>query len=987
MKVTEVRITDKLSNSLQFELHQGGWVRVSPVSSHTFRIQYSSGGTFSDSALIRYGILKQSGHRCPITTSMDGESVVVRTEECELRIALSDGQFTWCGIQSQMSLRTAAPPWSSDAGGFGVWLVLSDDESIYGMGDVAPDRIERRGQKVDMWVAGTNYHAPIPFVMSSRGWALLMNTTWKHTIDIGCQDSDQIRVEGPEGELDFYLYSGKDYGELLNRYTDIAGKPRLLPLWAYGMHYYCTAESGGRQVLEDALKFRQEGIPCDLIGLADGWMDPGQEASAPLRWDTRRLVVSSQDMQGSLNFIDTLHRHGFKLSLSLECNYDLSEYEEQQVGVLSTDGNAPIKSWFDYVRKFVSEGVDSFKVNSVHQTLPQPARSWMNGMHDNELHNLYPLMLGKQMYNGYRSQTRKRPMIHAVVGYTGMQQFTATESGKYGLRATAVVSALNSGLSGHVHTAIHIHVDTPEGIHAGFLQPWAQSNSGRHFRHPCFLEHNQRNLFRMYAKLRYRLLPYLYSAAHHAALTGMPIARAMPLMFPGDSGCRNLFQQFMLGDYLLVAVFSERVYLPEGRWIDYWTGDRYVGPATIEYRPSEHAGGPLFVRAGAILPMWPDMEYVGQRPIDRLLVHIYPYEQSDTLLYEDDGESFQYEVGEVAVTRFLCDANHDRTILQIWPREGAYANMPERRSYEILVHSGSKPASLHLNGERCPEQTSRSAQKKPLSGWKYDRLTGIVRIYAEESLVNGEPVRIELSYAAAAHKQPGMQAIGRSDTVPSPIEGNGSAAVRRDSERWLHIALDTCRYDEVSEALNVWWSNRIGASTGPDNWRVLLLEGCLLIVRHAERRGWSLGQSFGIADNPLAQLETKSPEEGLELLRRLAREVIAAAIKTSESVGHPVIREVITHVQQSLHKKLSLQELADQAGFHPVYLSRLFKKETGLSFTDYVMQRRMERAKALLESGMKVYEAASLSGFADVSHFSRIYSRYWGRPPVSFRRK
>lgn len=983
-----MRTLSKQPNSFQFELHQGGWVRISPVLPHTFRIQYSGSGRFPEPGLVRYGIIRQAGERCPYTTSMDGESVLVHTEEAELRVALSDGQFRWGGCSGeQVRTETASPPWSHASGGFGLRLVLDGDECIYGLGDVAPDRIERRGQRVDMWVSGTNYHAPIPFMMSSRGWALLMNTTWRHTIDIGNEARGEIRIEGPEGGLDVYLICGDSYDELLNRYTAIAGKPRLLPIWAYGLHYYCSVETGGRQVLEDALKFRQEGIPCDLIGLVGGWMASDEETSTRISWDPRRFVVSQQGQQGTLTFIDTLHRHGFKLSLSMNCDYDLSGYEEQLARSPAAEEDPSENSWFDSMRRFVTDGVDAFKFVSGKQALGQPERQWQNGMPDNELHNLYPLMLGKQMYNGYREQTGKRPMIHAVVGYTGMQQFTATESGKYGLRSTAIVSALNSGLSGHVHTAIHIHVDAPEGIHAGLLLPWAQNNTDRHFRHPCFLEERQRNLFRTYARLRYRLLPYLYSAAYTAMLTGMPIARAMPLLFPEDPACRDLSRQYMLGDYLLVGVFTDRIYLPEGRWTDFWTGDRYEGPAEIEYRPPEQAGGPLFVRAGAILPMWPDMDYVGRTSPERITLHIYPCGQSETVLYEDDGESFQYEDGYTAITRIQCDSDDDHTVLHIWPRKGTYEGMPVRRSYEILVHTGSKPTALELGGERCPEQKGRAAHKNPLSGWKYDRITGTVRIYAEEAATVGEPLRIELLFTSPGPKRSGIpQTGGATDTAPS-LEGGASAATHGDAEQWLHIALDTCRDDEVNDALIAWWSSRIEPSSGPGSWRVHLLDGCLLMVRHAERRGWSLGESFGLADNPLAELDAKSPEQGLELLKRLAVEIIAAARRTVDAAQHPIIREVLAQMQQSLHKKLSLQEIADQTGIHPVYLSRLFKKETGLPFTEYVQNRRMERAKALLESGMKVYEAASLSGFADVSHFSRVYSRYWGRPPVSFRRK
>jgi alpha-glucosidase (family GH31 glycosyl hydrolase)/AraC-like DNA-binding protein len=979
---------NRQANGFLFELDRGGWMSINPVAPHTYRIRLNDTGLFPDPALVRYGVVGHPRDRVPYSTEREGNTITIRTEAAKLCVQSSDGQFRWNDSGGNACVCTTESPWSSRSAGFGMRLAILDEEAIYGLGDVAPDRIDRRGQKADMWVSGTNFHSPVPFLMSSRGWAILMNTSWKHSIDIGKESKDHILIAGPEGELDFYLICGSGYEQLLNRYTDIAGKPRLLPMWAYGLHYFCSVESGGRQIVEDALKFRQEGIPCDLIGLSDGWTaaDPDGSGSGP--GDTRRLVISSYPGSESSAFIDTLHRHGFKLSLLLSCDHDVTALEERSKNFsASPSGGETEKAWFDQLLAFIDDGIDAFKVPSQNQTIPHPDRRYANGMSDNELHNLYPILLGKQMYEDYRAKTGKRPMIHAVVGYTGMQQFTATECGKYGLRSTAVISALNSGLSGHAHTAIHMHVDEPEGIHAGFLLPWAQNNSGRHFRHPCFLEEKQRGLFRLYARLRYRLLPYLYSTAHTAALTGMPIARAMPLVFSDDPNCRRLSSQYMLGADLLVAVFTNRVYLPKGVWIDYWTGARYEGPAAIEYKVPEHAGGPLFVRAGAIIPMRPDMDFIGQTSADRIILHVYPYGHNETTLSEDDGVSFEYADGRVSTTRIQCEADGDRIEILIWRRRGTYEGMPEHRSYEVVVHADEKPLAVHLGGERSLEQTPSSVRRNPQTGWKYDRTAGTLRLFAEEARNAEEPIRIEIGYRSSQPEQPDARKKGGVESLqPAGAHLDESPD---DSAQWLHIALDTCVRAEVEAALTAWWKGKMNVSGLPsDHWRTHLLDGCLLLIRHAERRGWSFDDGFGsdIA-NPLSRADIRAPEQGFSLLLHLAGEVIAAAKRTVESVRHPIIRETVALVQRELHKKLSLQEAAVRAGIHPVYLSRLFKKEIGLPFSDYVLQQRMQRAKALLESGMKVYEAAAASGFQDASHFSRVYSHYWGQAPIHFRNK
>lgn len=978
---------DRQENGIGLRLGTGGWMRIIPIAPHTFRIRLNETGDFSESPLVRYGIVCEPDRLCDYSTLREGDTLTFRTESAALCVDTRNGLFSLSGDNGRTCIRSAGAPWSSAASGFGMRLSLTADETIYGLGDVSPERLNRRGQKVDMWVAGTNFHSPIPFAMSSRGWALLMNTSWKHTIDVGCEREDELRVEGAEGQLDVYLICGSDYGQLLRSYTDIAGKPRLLPAWAYGLHYFCSVESGWRQVAEDALKFRQEGIPCDLIGLSDGWTaDEQGGADIAQQREAGRYILSPVPGSESSALIERLHRHGFKLSLMLFGDCDISALTADQTSDSSLSSEfASEWAWLDQLLKFIDNGVDAFKVPSRDQALPHPDKRYANGMVDNEMHNLFPVLLGKTMFDSYRRRTGKRPMIHAVVGYTGMQRYTATECGKYGLRSTAVISALNSGLSGHAHTAIHMHVDEPEGIHAGFLLPWAQNNSGRHFRHPCFLDEKQRDLFRTYARLRYALLPYLYSAAHISAQTGMPIARAMPIAFPDDPRCADLCSQYMLGADLLVAVFTDRVYLPAGLWIDYWTEERIEGPRDIAVRVPDYAGGPLYVRAGAIIPMRPDADYIAAAGEARTIVHVYPHESGEYELIEDDGVSFDYTRGRIAVTRIRSEERPDRTAIGIWRRSGAYEGMPERKSYEVIVHAAAKPETIEVNGRRCPEQTPLTARKYSQSGWKYDRRAGTVRFYVDEATTE-ETVRIDIRYRATEKAR--LDAAAGEDEAAG-VSGEEDGNVREDARKWLHIALDTCDPKQVEVALDAWWNDVQGEQTSPGvNWRTHVLDGCLLLVRHAERRGWTIGDGFGEElANPLSHADVQTPEQGLALLRELAGELIAAAKKTVEAVRHPIIRDVIGYVQRGLHRKLSLQEAAERAGIHPVYLSRLFKKEIGLPFSDYVFGQRMLRAKALLEAGMKVYEAAGLSGFPDASHFSRVYSRYWGRAPVSFRKK
>src|SRR6202007_3319272 len=162
---------------------------------------------------------------------------------------------------------------------------------------------------------------------------------------------------------------------------------------------------------------------------------------------------------------------------------------------------------------------------------------------------------------------------------------------------------------------------------------------------------------RKYLRMRYRLLPYIYNAAHDACISGIPIMRPLVLAYPADTQVVNLKDQYLFGPEILVAPILDEgaversVYLPEGNWIDYWSEETYAGPRMINTR-AELDTIPLFVREGAIIPMGPEMQYSSQHALDPLTLEIYRGVARLLNLYEDDGETTAYQNGEVAETRF-----------------------------------------------------------------------------------------------------------------------------------------------------------------------------------------------------------------------------------------------------------------------------------------------------------------------------------------------
>lgn len=986
-------------------------MRVEAVAPGTFRVRMNaSRAAFEAPPLIRYGILGErqvalggGGRLCEET-----ETALLDSGQAVLFVDLRDGSLVLRHMDGTELTRTAEPPRSDEQAGFDIPFVLAEEECLYGLGDVSRERLQHRGHEARMRIANITAYAPIPFVMSTRGWAVLTNTTRAHTFDMGRTVRDRFRITGPGGELDLYLFAGDGFGDLLSRYTDIAGKPTLLPLWAYGLTFVSHETLNAREVVDDALRFRAAGIPCDTIGLAGGWMERRHDHTTSKTWHPERFYMPKSTPKGPHTFIGTLNSHGFKLSLLLYCDYDLSAWEEARINGDQHDREEaringdrhdreearisaapqemePSEPWYEHLRPFVEQGVSSFKLIPSRQLQRHPDRRWANGMTDEEMHNLYPVLYGKQMFAGYAEQTGLRPMLYTIAGYTGIQQYAATWAGPSHNGVETLVSMLNHGMSGHAHTTGDMYIHTREGIHFGFLQPWSQINSWAYFRHPAFLEEELRELFKTYACLRYRLLPYLYTAAHEAARTGMPILRAMPLHFPRDPACRDMLHQYMLGPSLLVAVYTERVYLPEGRWIDYWTGETHEGPRQLEYRLPDGAGGPLFVRAGAMIPMWPDMQYVGEMPVERIWLHLYPHGASSFAMVEDDGVSFRYKEGQVAVTRFHCETVQGGVQVRIEPRSGRYEGMPARRGYELVMHGQAKPAKLLLNGKRLPELTKRGKTDAGAgSGWRFDRLNAIVRVRIEAAEEGEAELRVEALFRQEVPEAEAGVGVGVAPSTPSAA---GKGATVSEAEKRLEAALKAGRHAEAVTALRQWWSGNTRLARADDEWRMRLLEGCLLLTRHAAQNGWPAAEVFGDDYSAMFQLQAvASKERGLRLLETFAGHLLRYFHRRADPAGHPLVQEVMRIVDGELDLPLSLNEVAARLHVHPSHLSRLFKREAGQPFSEYVWKRKMESGKALLESGMKVYEAAAKTGFKDVSYFSRVFRKYWGVPPVELRR-
>jgi len=755
---------------MDIPLNSGLTLRVQPVTANAFRIRLSHDGSFPEPGLVRYGIVQGEGE-VACETADEGDVICFATGAASLAVNRADGTVHLFDKQGKPLVAQA--PASADRG-FDLRLSLQPDEQLYGHGDETRDRLDKRGHKGLMMVRNVTSYTPIPFLMSTGGWAVFVNSTWFHQFDAGATQEDELRLWADEGELDFVLIAGESLPNLLDQYTQITGRPHVLPLFGYGLTFVCDDRGvRARDVLYEGHTFRKEGIPCDVIGLEPNWMESLYDYSLDKKWSEERFHFPFwlPGMKAG-GFPAALRNMGFKLSLWLCCDYDLTEFEEMQLtGQLeagapteTTDGcrleaGAPRndddlfqdphfqkdrrmfdtqhragEGWFEHLKKFVDDGAQCFKMDGANQVLFHPDRRWRNGMTDAEMHNLYPVLLAKQMSRGYGDYTGKRAMIYTACGYAGTQQYAATWAGDTGGGEKPLVSLLNHGLSGHSNTSCDMQVWNPQGVHFGFLQPWCQILSWHQYNQPFFLGDAMEPIFKWYAAWRYRHLPYFYSAAHQAARTGLPIMRAMPLVAPDDPKSPDLIHQYMLGDWFLTAAFTDTIHLPKGRWVDYWTGKVHVGPKDLPCEYPEDRGGPLFVKEGAIIPQYPEMQYVGQKPLECVTIEVFPGKESTFTMIEDDGISYAYLDGAVATTEMSCATKGKEITVTIGPRQGKYEGMSEQRRYEVVMHVLKKPEAVTVNGKAAGK-----------GAWSHDAAARTVRVSAAEDKGRKKALTIKLS--------------------------------------------------------------------------------------------------------------------------------------------------------------------------------------------------------------------------------------------------
>jgi len=680
---------------------------------------------------------------------------------------------------------------------------MTSSEKFYGFGEYFDAPLNKRGKNLIMNVAQTqnndnNSYLSSPFLISSNYYGIYFHNSWQNaTFRMGTEASDRYSFEAPGGELDYYfIYGENSYKRVLELFTEIVGRTKLPPMWALGL-----ACIKGGWVQTDftnlASTWRSNNIPGDIIGLDSGW----QNCQNSFTYFYRDGWSCMDDPNSMYNQMETMHFKNFIWIVPLmitDCNPTYTTCANNNYFVKRPDGvtDYQITNWtgtgcyLDFTKQVACDWYktelktdmrdhlnrqvpcpEGFKTDDVENL---PADAVLSGGSGAELHNVLGFLHHKQCWTA-TEEVYGRGFSKSRSGSIGMHRYPIIWAGdqhpEWSELRQLIPAAICCGLAGFPLWANDLggggwgdqYAATDE-----LFQRWTQfsmftimpliNNWSGPCRFPWCYSTTVKNVFNTYCKLHYRLIPYIYTYINEAHNKGYPLVRAMFLEFPSDSSTLDRDFDYMFGEWFLCApVYTQgattrSVYLPQGKWTDYWSETRYDGPQTINYSaPVDRL--PLFVKGGAIIPMWPEMYYVTEKEPNPITLDIFPYGTSSFTLYEDDGRTSDYTTGSYATTTFDCIENTNSININIGARIGSYSGMPSTRYYRLQVHHvANTPVEVRRDSILMTKYNTLSELDTAVEGWYYDTSKKIVYIKPSQSASAPFSIAVNLIQAGTPTK-------------------------------------------------------------------------------------------------------------------------------------------------------------------------------------------------------------------------------------------
>lgn len=581
---------------------------------------------------------------------------------------------------------------------------LGKDDAIYGLGD-KPGCLNKRGYSYVNW----NTDDPAPHVDSFKSlyksipffivlgdeycYGIFADNTYKTTFDFGYENTDYYFVEHEKGELDYYFMPGNDMAEVVGLYTSLTGTTPLYQRWIYGSHQSRWGYYTQDEVLDIADKFRELDIPCDVIHMDIDYMNgyrvftfddkkfPDVKGLSEKLADRGVKLISIIDPGVKKDEDYFMYKEGMEMD-AFAHDTDGSVYENAVwpgTSVFPDFTKQSVRSWWgDKTKILLEHGIsgiwnDMNEPASFNGPLPDDVQ-FEYGAHE-KVHNIYGHFMAKATYEGLaKNDGGKRPFVLTRAAYAGSQKYCGGWTGDnhsiWAHIALSLEQVCNLSVSGLAMCGSDIggfgSDTTPELLvrfyEAAVFVPFFRNHSamGTRRQEPWQFDETTIDAVRKTVKLRYRFIPYIYDLAHECEKTGAPIVRPLVYEYPVDKHVRNISDEYMLGSFVLVAPViapgkeAREVYLPDGDWYDYYTGEKYSGGRYIlADAPLDKV--PVFIKAGAIIPV-ADGEIRSTEDIteDKISILTYPGKGS-FVHYQDDNETFAYRDGAYNAVEYTLD--------------------------------------------------------------------------------------------------------------------------------------------------------------------------------------------------------------------------------------------------------------------------------------------------------------------------------------------
>jgi alpha-D-xyloside xylohydrolase len=664
---------------------------------------------------------KQSCPGAQFQFSQADDTAVLTTATLKVELSLKRGNLKYSNIGGQDLLRESdAVPRTyepAQVNGESVYHVadrFSPDatEGFYGLGQHQSGMFNYRGSTVEL--GQNNTDVAIPLLVSSKGYALLWNTASFTYADNRFPLAFQFSSLAADS-VDYYLIYGPEMDQIIHEYRSLSGHTPLLPKWAYGFFQSKDRYISQEEILGIAHRYREEHIPLDAIVQDWFW------------WKTEGDPIFNSNFPDVPGELKTLHDEHVHAMISVWGLFDVKSQTFQKLFAQhldvpnahvydATSAKARDVYWEDLAGKLFSQGWDAFWLDSA-----EPEEYWPHWgdaiLRDKQLAigsgarytNIFPLMHTNGIQEHWKATTdKKRVFLLTRSAFVGQQRVGATVwsgdvySTYWGL-SHQVAAGLNFALSGYPYWTTDV---------GGYWQPYDRPPNDPVYQElytrwfefgvfcPIFRTHGHRAhnelwaydkvepILLNYDKLRYRLMPYIYSLAWRVTDQDYTIQRPLVMDWRTDPKTWNIGDQFMFGPAVLVSPVLKQdathrtVYLPDAPvWYDFWSGASVKGGQEVEAEaPLERI--PLFIRAGSIVPLGPEIEYADQKPAGPIELRIFRGADGKFDLYEDEGDTYNYEKGAHALIPLRWSETNKT--LTIGDREGQYPGMPKELAFSIV---------------------------------------------------------------------------------------------------------------------------------------------------------------------------------------------------------------------------------------------------------------------------------------------------------------